>query len=112
MKEELFKVRSLDVFGRADLMMPSLSRFHVLHVLQLETCFGLDNSHLKDICKLYHPKFLQLHGLKVTELPESIGKLESLETLDIRGVDDESVIMLPLSFGKLGKLVRLHAERV
>ncbi|KAG2641095.1 hypothetical protein PVAP13_2KG150216 [Panicum virgatum] len=108
----LSKVRSLYVFGHADLMMPSLSEFCVLRVLQLENCSGLDNNHLKDICKLYLLKFLRLQGLKVTELPESIGKLESLETLDIRGADDESVIMLPLSFGKLGKLVRLHAERV
>ncbi|OEL17699.1 hypothetical protein BAE44_0021282, partial [Dichanthelium oligosanthes] len=36
--------------------------------------------------------------------------LKSLETLDIRGA--ESVILLPLSFGKLEKLVRLLAERV
>jgi len=95
-RKELFKVRSFDVFGRADLMMPSLSRFHVLRVLQLANCSGLDNNHFKDICKLYLLKFLRLQGLKVTKLPESIGKLESLETLDIRGVDDESVIMLPV----------------
>jgi disease resistance protein RPM1 len=107
----LSKVRSLDVFGRADLMMPVLSRFCVLRVLQLEDCSGLDNNHLKDLSNLYLLKFLRLQGLKVTELPESIGKLESLETLDIRGAD-KSVIMLPLSFGKLGKLVRLHAESV
>jgi disease resistance protein RPM1 len=108
----LSKVRSLDVFGRADLMMPVLSRFCVLRVLQLEDCSGLDNNHLKDLSNLYLLKFLRLQGLKVTELPESIGKLESLETLDIRGADEYSVIMLPLSFGKLGKLVRLHAESV
>jgi hypothetical protein len=107
----LSKVRSLDVFGRADLMMPVLSRFCVLRVLQLEDCSGLDNNHLKDLSNLYLLKFLRLQGLKVTELPESIGKLESLETLDIRGAY-ESVIMLPLSFGKLGKLVRLHADSV
>ena len=106
-------MRSLDIFGRADLMMQSLSRFWVLRVLQLENCSGLDNNRLKDICKLYLLKFLRLQGLKVFDLPESIGKLESLETLDIRGADhDELVIMLPLSFGKLGKLVRLHADRV
>ncbi|OEL29005.1 hypothetical protein BAE44_0009976, partial [Dichanthelium oligosanthes] len=36
--------------------------------------------------------------------------LESLETLDIRGA--KSVILLPVSFGKLGKLVRLLAGRL
>jgi len=109
-RKELFKVRSLDVFGHADLMMSALSRFSVLRVLQLEDCSGLDNNHLKDLDKLYLLKFLRLHNLNVTELPESIGKLESLETLDIRG--NQVTIMLPLSFGKLGKLVRLLANMV
>ncbi|CAL5089450.1 unnamed protein product [Urochloa decumbens] len=110
-RKHLFnKVRSLDVFGRADLMMPALSRFRVLRVLQLEDCSGLDKNHLKDLSNLYLLRFLRLQGLEVSELPESIGKLESLETLDIRGT--RSLILLPLSFGKLGKLVRLLAERV
>jgi len=108
-RKGLFKVRSLDVFGHADLMMCSLSRFRVLRVLQVEDCSRLDNNHLKDLCKLYLLKFLRLRCLTVTELPESIGKLESLETLDIRG---NIAIKLPLSFGKLGKLVRLHADIV
>jgi len=110
-RKELFKVRSLDVFGHAYIMMPALSRFRVLRVLQLEDCSRLDNNHLNDLCKLYLLKFLRLQDLNITELPESIGKLESLETLDIRG-SQPVTIMLPLSFGKLGKLVRLLANRV
>ncbi|CAN6197324.1 unnamed protein product [Urochloa humidicola] len=110
-REQMSKVRSLDVFGHAGLM-PALSRFHVLRVLQVHDCSGLDSKHLKDLGKLYLLRFLRLQGLRVTELPESIGKLEFLETLDIRGDDDKSVIMLPVSFGKLGKLVRLLATRV
>jgi hypothetical protein len=108
-KKQLFKVRSLDVFGPAELM-PALSRFRVLRVLQLEDCSVLDKNCLKDLSNLYLLRFLRLHGLKVSELPESIGKLESLETLDIRGT--WSVILLPVSFGKLGKLVRLLADAV
>ncbi|CAL5079326.1 unnamed protein product [Urochloa decumbens] len=110
-RKQLLKLRSLDVFGRACLMIPALSRFRVLRVLQLEDCSGLDKNHLKDVDKLYLLKFLRLHGLSFTELPESIGNLESLETLDIRGTRS-SIILLPLSFGKLRKLVRLYAERV
>ncbi|CAL5066339.1 unnamed protein product [Urochloa decumbens] len=109
-REQLFKVRSLDVFGHADLM-PALSRFHVLRVLQVHDCSRLDNKHLKDLDKLYLLRFLRLQGLRVTKLPESIGKLEFLETLDIRG-NDKSVIMLPVSFGKLGNLARLLATGV
>ncbi|CAN6197327.1 unnamed protein product [Urochloa humidicola] len=108
-REQLSKVRSLDVFGHAG-MMPDLSRFRVLRVLQVDDCSGLDNNHLKDLGKLYLLRFLRLRGLRVTELPKSIGMLESLETLDIRG--NESVMMLPTSFGKLEKLVRLLATRV
>ncbi|CAN6213574.1 unnamed protein product [Urochloa humidicola] len=108
-RDELSKVRSFDVFGHAGLM-PALSRFHVLRVLQVDDCSGLDNKHLKDLDKLYLLRFLRLRGLSVTKLPESIGKLEFLETLDIRG--NESMIMLPASFGKLEKLVQLLATRV
>nr|CAB3504456.1 unnamed protein product [Digitaria exilis] len=78
--------------------------------LKLEDCSGLDENHLKGLSNLYLMKFLRLKGLRVTKLPESIGNLESLETLDIRGCRE--VIMLPLYFGKLGKLVRLLASIV
>ncbi|KAF8731833.1 hypothetical protein HU200_015774 [Digitaria exilis] len=108
-REKLFKVRSLNVFGHAGLM-PALSRFHLLRVLQVDDCSGLDNNHLKDLGKLCLLRFLRLQGLTVTELPMSIGELESLETLDIRG--NSSEIMLPVSFGKLGKLAQLLATRV
>jgi hypothetical protein len=69
----------------------------------------VDKNHLKDLSNLYL-RFLRLHGFVVTELPESIGKLESLETLDIRGRDPWLVILLPVSFGKLRKLVWLLAK--
>ncbi|KAF8690586.1 hypothetical protein HU200_040953 [Digitaria exilis] len=107
--KELSKVRSLDVFGHAGLM-PALSRFRVVRVLQLDDCSHLDKNHLKDLSHLYLLKFLRLHGLSDNELLESISKLESFETLDIRGCT--KVIKLPLSFGKLYKLVRLLAERL
>nr|CAB3503707.1 unnamed protein product [Digitaria exilis] len=81
---ELSKVRSLYVFGHA-VLMPALSRFRVIRVLQLEDCSDLDTNHLKDLSNLYLLKFLRLKGLRVTDLPESIGNLESLDTLDIRG---------------------------
>jgi hypothetical protein len=110
-RKQLFKVRSLDVFGRAELM-PALSRFRVLRVLQIEDCSDMDKTCLKDLGNLHLLKFQRLNGLKVSDLPESIGKLESLETLDIRGANPLSVMLLPVSFGKLGKLVRLLACKV
>jgi hypothetical protein len=76
--------------------MPALSRFRILRVLKIEDCYGPDKNHLKDLSNLYLVRFLWLHGLVVTELPESIVKLESLETLDIRGTDPWLVILLPV----------------
>jgi hypothetical protein len=106
-REQLSKVRSLDIFGKVTSILP-LSSFHVLRVLQVDDCTGLDNSHLSDLGKLCLLRFLRLGGLN--KLHESIGDLESLETLDIRGHSHRMV--LPVSFGKLRKLVRLRANVV
>jgi Leucine-rich repeat (LRR) protein len=51
-----------------------------------------------------------LYGLEIKELPESIGELESLETLDIRRCG--STLVLPASLAKLRNLVRLFADGV
>jgi hypothetical protein len=48
--------------------------------------------------------------LEIKELPESIGELESLETLDIRRCG--STLVLPVSLAKLRNLVRLFADGV
>ncbi|XP_066382738.1 disease resistance protein RGA5-like isoform X3 [Miscanthus floridulus] len=110
-REQLSKVRSLDIFGRVR-SIPPLSSFHVLRVLQVDDCSDLESNHLNNLGKLRHLRYLRLHCLQVSELPESIGDLESLETLDIRRAYIWQEILLPLSFGKLGKLVRLLSERV
>jgi Leucine-rich repeat (LRR) protein len=110
-REQLSKVRSLDIFGKVKSIPPLLS-FRVLRVLQVDDCCGLDNHDLNDLGKLRLLRFLRLHGLKISELPESIGELESLETLDIRRAYIRQEILLPVSFGKLGKLVRLLGDRV
>uniref|UniRef100_A0A0E0RHY4 NB-ARC domain-containing protein n=1 Tax=Oryza rufipogon TaxID=4529 RepID=A0A0E0RHY4_ORYRU len=82
-REQLSKVRSITIFGKVD-SIPPLSSFHVLRVLQLEDCSGMDKNHLNHLDKLRLLRFLRLGHYSATELPESIGKLESLETLDIR----------------------------
>ncbi|KAL6639020.1 hypothetical protein ACP70R_022750 [Stipagrostis hirtigluma subsp. patula] len=106
---QLRQVRSLTVFGHVN-SMPPLSIFRVLRALQLEDCSHLKDHHLKDLSKLHLLTFLRLHRLNVSQLPESIGTLELLETLDIRGAS--SVVLLPMSFGNLGNLVRLLADKV
>nr|ABA99535.1 NB-ARC domain containing protein [Oryza sativa Japonica Group] len=52
---------------------------------KLEDCSGMDKNHLNHLDKLRLLRFLRLGHYSATKLPESIGKLESLETLDIRG---------------------------
>jgi Leucine-rich repeat (LRR) protein len=113
-KEQLSKVRSLDIFGKVTLI-PPLSIFGVLRVLQVDDCSGLDNHHLNDLGKLRLLRFLRLHDLKIVKLPKSIGELESLETLDIRkqvSMLRPRRMVLPVSFAKLRKLVRLLANGV
>uniref|UniRef100_A0A0E0RHY5 NB-ARC domain-containing protein n=1 Tax=Oryza rufipogon TaxID=4529 RepID=A0A0E0RHY5_ORYRU len=115
-REQLSKVRSITIFGKVD-SIPPLSSFHVLRVLQLEDCSGMDKNHLNHLDKLRLLRFLRLGHYSATELPESIGKLESLETLDIRGARKPSSfkshkVLFPMSFAKLRKLLRLYAGRV
>ncbi|EAZ20824.1 hypothetical protein OsJ_36450 [Oryza sativa Japonica Group] len=84
---------------------------------KLEDCSGMDKNHLNHLDKLLLLRFLRLGHYGATELPESIGKLESLETLDIRGARKPSSfkshkVLFPMSFAKLRKLLRLYAGRV
>uniref|UniRef100_A0A0E0BTE0 AAA+ ATPase domain-containing protein n=1 Tax=Oryza glumipatula TaxID=40148 RepID=A0A0E0BTE0_9ORYZ len=84
---------------------------------KLEDCSGMDKNHLNHLDKLRLLRFLRLGHYSATELPESIGKLESLETLDIRGARKPSSfkshkVLFPMSFAKLRKLLRLYAGRV
>lgn len=115
-REQLSKVRSITIFGKVD-SIPPLSSFHVLRVLQLEDCSGMDKNHLNHLDKLRLLRFLRLGHYSATKLPESIGKLESLETLDIRGASKPNSlkshkVLFPMSFVKLRKLLRLYAGRV
>lgn len=101
-------MRSLTVFGKVD-SVPHLSCFRVLRVLQLEDCTSFNSNHLSNLGEFRHLRFLRLRKYNATELPECVGKLEALETLDIRGT--KSVVLLPISFVKLQKLVRLFTGR-
>ncbi|EEC69388.1 hypothetical protein OsI_38528 [Oryza sativa Indica Group] len=84
---------------------------------KLEDCSGMDKNHLNHLDKLRLLRFLRLGHYSATKLPESIGKLESLETLDIRGArkpnsSKSHKVLFPMSFVKLRKLLRLYAGRV
>lgn len=82
--------------------VPLLHKFRNLRVLEIESCPELETSHLVDICGLILLKYLGLRGcLRITELPQSIGELKNLETLDISWT---GVRELPKEMGKLQHL--------
>nr|BAC84441.1 putative CC-NBS-LRR resistance protein MLA13 [Oryza sativa Japonica Group] len=106
-RESLSRVRSFTVFNSVK-SIPPLMIFRVLRVLRLDDCSNLEDNHLNDLAKLHHLRFLRLGN--ISKLPECIGNLQVLQTLDIR--DTRSVIQLPPSFVRLRQLVRLIAHKV
>ncbi|TVU33394.1 hypothetical protein EJB05_25209, partial [Eragrostis curvula] len=105
-REQWSKLRSLIIFGKV-YSIPHLSTFHVLRVLQLDDCIDLDETYFDDLGKLRHLRFLRL--VDCSRVPESIGKLEFLEILelDMTARNFMHKLILPMSFVKLQKLVRL-----
>jgi Leucine-rich repeat (LRR) protein len=76
-------------------------------VIDLEDTTGLRDHHLKHIGKLLHLRYLSLRRCGgITHLPDSLGKLKELLTLDVKGT---SIIRLPNSIINLQKLCNLRA---
>ncbi|KAF8685257.1 hypothetical protein HU200_044078 [Digitaria exilis] len=79
------RIRSVVVFSFGNDPKLDLGSFRVLRVLDLEQC-RLSNAHsLKYLGKLIHLRYLGLGLTRVKQLPEEIGNLRFLQTLDIRG---------------------------
>ncbi|KAE8819417.1 hypothetical protein D1007_02642 [Hordeum vulgare] len=85
--KSMSRVRSITIFPPAIEVMPSLSRFEVLCVLDLSRCNLGENSslqlNLKDVGHLIHLRYLGLAGTKISKLPAEVGKLQFLEVLDL-----------------------------
>jgi disease resistance protein RPM1 len=100
--------RSLNVFGEFE-QMPPLMNFRSLRVLDLRegsTCW-LGNKQIQTIGSLSRLRYLRLDSRGITELPEEIGKLQYLETLDLRKC---SITTLPSTMVWLRKLLRLFVH--
>lgn len=76
-------VRSLTVSTKVFQLMPKLSAFLVLRVLNLKKCKGVRNHHFKDICNMFHLRYLSLNAEFITEMPREIQNLQFLQVLDI-----------------------------
>lgn len=109
-------VRSLHVFGKTE-RIPPLLDFHSLRVVDFFDGLGifagfyirLENKHIKAIGSLSQLRYLRLTGMKITKLPEEIGNLQYLETLDLQSCCH--LATLPSTMSRLQKLVRLFLYR-
>ncbi|XBJ06478.1 hypothetical protein VPH35_012132 [Triticum aestivum] len=98
----LSHVRSLTVFSKDLSLLSELSGFLVLHALDLSFCWVVGNHHLKDICNLFHLRYLSLKGTSITEIPKEMNNLQHLQLLDIRSTKMKK---LPSTFVQLRQLV-------
>ncbi|XP_021317799.1 disease resistance protein RPM1 [Sorghum bicolor] len=103
---DLPQLRSLTVFGEFQSFFIS-KKMRMLRVLDFENTNGIGYHGLDDIGKLLHLRYLSLRGCRdIILLPDSLGKLRQLLTLDIR---DTYITTLPKTIVKLQKLQFVHA---
>jgi hypothetical protein len=97
----LSHLRSLIVSPEAFTLLPALSSFPVIRVLDLCGCSQVDNNHCKHICNLFHLRFLNLSCTSITEIPNEIGNLQLLQFLNL---DMTNIKELPPRFVHLTQL--------
>jgi disease resistance protein RPM1 len=94
--------------GVVDSLKQSVSGCHLLRVLDLEDCDLKDLSNVKFVGNLLHLRFLSLANTGYAgELPVDIGRLQFLQTLDLRGTEIEE---LPSSIVSLRQLMFLYVD--
>jgi len=102
---DVSRIRSLTVFGKWRPFFIS-DKMRFLRVLDLQNTSGLCNHHLEHIGKLLHLRYLSLRGCRgIYHLPDSVGSMRQLQTLDIRST---WIAMLPKTIVKLKQLQYLR----
>ncbi|EEC76680.1 hypothetical protein OsI_14664 [Oryza sativa Indica Group] len=85
---KMSQVRSLSIFSSSGVsLLPSLSSFQVLRVLDLENCYLTEGCHLdlRHVCNLFHLRYLRLYECNFDrELLKEIENLKFLQTLDCK----------------------------
>ncbi|XP_066339983.1 disease resistance protein RGA5-like [Miscanthus floridulus] len=105
---KLSHLRSLIVFPGSANLLPPLSSFHLLRVLDFEGCHDLESYQIDGLGNLFHLRSLVLKDTNIAKLPKEIGKLRCLQTLDLRKT---SIGELPSTVVQLRQLVRLHVDK-
>ncbi|VAH86177.1 unnamed protein product [Triticum turgidum subsp. durum] len=104
---DLSRVRSLTVFGNWSSFYIS-DKMRLLRVLDLEGEWDLVDHHLHHIGKLVHLRYLSVRGhVGIRHLPNSLGNLRQLQTLDISGT---RITKLPRAIIKLVKMQGILAS--
>jgi hypothetical protein len=100
------QVRSLTLFTNDIVgLVPLILSFQVLRVLDLEGCTISD---LRCVVNLLHLRYLGLEGTDLSELPVEIGKLQYLQTLNLRQA--WGIRQLPSSIVGLKRLMCLYVH--
>ncbi|XP_062182662.1 disease resistance protein RGA5-like [Phragmites australis] len=105
----LSHVRSLGVFKESFNLVPALSTFTVLRVLDLSGCEQVKNHHFKDFCNLFHLRYLSLRQTSITEVPKEIQNLQFLQVLDLSETSSEK---MPSTFIHLTQLLHLRVAYI
>ncbi|XP_037442301.1 disease resistance protein PIK6-NP-like [Triticum dicoccoides] len=111
-KTQMPQVRSFYAIACRISVMPSLSSFEALRVLDIggyarSMIFEGGHHHLEHIGKLLQLRYLGLSNIHISEVPEEIGYLRFLQTLYL---ESHWIEELPHSVGLLSQLKCLHAQ--
>ncbi|KAJ1261666.1 hypothetical protein BS78_09G047900 [Paspalum vaginatum] len=99
--------RGVSVFTDCFDSLPSLDKFRRVRVLDLNGCAGLQTKHLAHLGGLFTLRYLNLRRTRIHMLPEEIGELQYLQTLDVR-IDE--LKELPSSVVHLARLANLLCD--
>ncbi|CAN6382101.1 unnamed protein product [Urochloa humidicola] len=106
--EDVSHIRSLAVLGpQPHIDGVPFKKFKNLRVLEIDSCEGLENGHVVDMCGLIWLRYLGLKGAPITELPREIEGLKNLEILDVRWT---CISRLPTEIGSLKRLETLDVS--
>jgi hypothetical protein len=104
-RSSLQHARSVVIFPSAAAQAPALGSCRVLRVLDLEHCNLSQANSLKYLGNLYQLRYLGLRRTNISQLPEEIGNLQFLQTLDVRG--NNRISWLPSGVVQLTNLMFL-----